>query len=161
VRGGALPAALLLAVLGLALAASPKRVWMWSILGLDVTLAILLRAPLPRSWAEGAFLGCWASTAATAAAVHLPRGLRLRGGLALAVNAGLWAGAVLDLAGSRFDVLKAMPAVLLVLPASALVTHRASIAVKVASSWLIAIALLCATLPYLAVTPGYQPDHLE
>jgi hypothetical protein len=41
------------------------------------------------------------------------------------------------------------------------VAHRASIAVKVASSWLIAIALLAAVLPFLSVTPGYMPDHLE
>jgi len=29
------------------------------------------------------------------------------------------------------------------------------------SSWLIAIAVLAAALPYLPVTPGYLPDHLE
>lgn len=160
-RGGALPAALLLAALGLALAGSPRRVWLWSILVLDATLTILPGSPLPRRWTDAAFLGCWASTAATAAAVHLPRELDVGRGVLLSLNAGIWAGAVLGLAGGGLDVLKAMPAVLVVLPASALAARRASVAVKVGASWLIAIAMLCAVLPFLAVTPGYQPDHLE
>jgi hypothetical protein len=160
-RGGALPPALLLAALGLALATAPKLVWMWSLLALTVTLAVILLIPVPGSWADTAFLGCWVSTAATAALVHLRKGVRLPGGIALSVNAGVWAGAVLAAAGGRFDALKAMPAVLIVLPAAWLMARRASIAVKVASSWLIAIALLCAVLPFLAVTPGYLPDHLD
>jgi hypothetical protein len=32
---------------------------------------------------------------------------------------------------------------------------------KVLASWLIAIAVLVASLSFLPVTPGYQPDHLE
>jgi hypothetical protein len=160
-RGGALPPALLLAALGLALAAAPKRVWMWSVLALAATLAVVLLMPVPGAWADMAFLGCWVSTAATAGCVHLRKDVSLRGGIALSLNAGVWAGAVLAAAGGRFDVLKAMPAALLVLPAAWLVARRASIAVKVASSWLIAIALLCAALPFLPVTPGYLPDHLD
>jgi hypothetical protein len=81
--------------------------------------------------------------------------------VALSTHAGLWAGAVVGLTGSSPDLLKALPAALIVAPAAWLVSRRASIAVKVASSWLIAIAMLAAPLPFLAVTPGFLPDHLE
>lgn len=36
-----------------------------------------------------------------------------------------------------------------------------ALALKVVASWLIAIAVLVASLSFLPVTPGYQPDHLE
>jgi hypothetical protein len=35
------------------------------------------------------------------------------------------------------------------------------LAPRIVSSWLIAVALLAATLQMLPVTPGYLPDHLE
>lgn len=160
-RGGALPPSLLIAALGLALAFATPRVRTWSLAGLSATLALLSLATIPPGWLEVVFLGCWTSTAATAAAVHLPRGLGIRGAIALSINAGVWSGAVVALSGSRFDLLKAASCVLIVLPASWLVARRASIAVKVASSWLIAIAILAAALPFLPVTPGYLPDHIE
>ncbi|MDQ0008872.1 biopolymer transport protein ExbB/TolQ [Luteibacter jiangsuensis] len=34
-------------------------------------------------------------------------------------------------------------------------------ALRVVASWFLAIALLVATLSFLPVTPGYEPDHLE
>ena len=61
----------------------------------------------------------------------------------------------------RSDLLKAAPCVLLAMPAAWLIGRKASIAVKVASSWLIAMAVLAALLPFLPVTPGYLPDHLD
>lgn len=36
-----------------------------------------------------------------------------------------------------------------------------ALALKVFASWLFAIAVLVASLSFLPVTPGYQPDHLE
>jgi hypothetical protein len=128
---------------------------------LCVTLVALSFVSVPTDWLEVVFLGCWASIAVTAAVVHIPRGPRTAGALALAFNAGLWASAVVALSGSRLDLVAAAPCALLVVPASWLVAWRASIAVKVASSWLIAIAVLAAVLPFLPVTPGYMPDHLE
>ncbi len=98
---------------------------------------------------------------ATAAAVHIPAGPSRLLAIALAVNAGIWSGAVIAVAGSPLDLVKAAPCVLLAAPAGWLVRRRASIAVKVASSWLIAIAALAALLPFLPVTPGYLPDHMD
>jgi len=68
---------------------------------------------------------------------------------------------VISLAGSRLDVLKALPCALIVLPASWVVRRYDSIPVKVVSSWVIAVAVLALTLQLLPVTPGYLPDHLE
>jgi len=160
-RGGALPPALLLAALAFALAHASPRARIWSLIALLGTLAVLSQLALPDDWLETAFLGCWISTAATAAAVHLPRGPGLAGAILLSMNAGFWAQAVVALSGTPLDLFAALAVVLLILPAAWLVARGASIAVKVASSWLIAIAMLVAVLPFLPVTPGYLPDHLE
>jgi hypothetical protein len=107
------------------------------------------------------FLGGWISVVASAAMVHLRRGLSPRGALALSFNAGLWSGAEVALAGSRLDLAKALACALLFAPAVMMVGWRVPIIVKVISSWLIAVALLAATLQFLPVTPGYMPDHLD
>jgi hypothetical protein len=161
VRGGALPPALLFAALGLALAFAPRQMRAQAIVALTVAAAAMIFAPVPTAWREGVFLGCWLSVIATAAAVHLPGGPSRSLTFALSLNAGIWAGAVIVLAGSRLDLLKAAPGVLLVIPAVWLVGRDASITVKVAASWLIAMAALAAMLAFLPVTPGYLPDHLD
>jgi hypothetical protein len=166
-RGGVLPPALLFAALGLSLAFAPGRAWVPSLLALFATLAAcatlaaLAFLPLPHVWLEGIFLGLWISVMATAASVHLARGLSLRAALALSINASVWASAVVSVSGSRLDLLEALPFVLICLPASWVVSRYASIPVKVVSSWVIAVAVLAATLQLLPVTPGYLPDHLE
>jgi hypothetical protein len=99
--------------------------------------------------------------AATAATVHLPRGLTAKGVVVLSLNAGLWSGAELALTGSRLDIAKALACVLLLFPAEFVVYWPAPIIVKVVASWLIAVAILAATLQFLPVTPGYLPDHLD
>lgn len=65
----------------------------------------------PTTWLEGVFLGCWISVSATAASVYLVRELRRPWALALSVNVGFWASAVVSLSGSRLDLLKALPCV--------------------------------------------------
>lgn len=159
-RGGALPPALLCAALGFALAFGPRRT-------MPLALAVLVMSAfaasffiVPLGWQDGVFLGCWISVAGTALTVHLPKGLGQRLALFLALNAGLWVGAVISTAGSRFDLLKSLPAVLVCWPAAWLVARNRGIAIKVASSWLIAVALLAAGLT-LVPTPGYKPDHMD
>ena len=160
-RGGVVPPALLFAALGLALAFAPRRAWALSLLALCATLGASTFVPVPHVWLEGVFLGCWISVIATAATVHLVRGLSPCAALALSLNAGVWASAVVSLSGSRLDLLKALPCVLIFLPASWVVGRHGSIPVKVVSSWVIAVAVLAATLQLLPVTPGYLPDHME
>lgn len=160
-RGGVLPPTLLSAAVGLALVFAPRRQWAAATFVLAVTAFTVAMTPLPRAWLEGLFIGCWVSVAATAAMVHCPRGLGCGTGLVLALNAGFWCGGVVALTGSRTDLVLGLPAVLVMLPGAWTLERGAAIVVKVVSSWLIAVAVLAATLQLLPVTPGYLPDHIE
>lgn len=160
-RGGALPPALLCAALGLALGFAPRRAW-------PVSLAILVAVAvgaswlkIPPAWIDGVFAGCWISVVLAAASVHLPGGMGRNTALALSANTGLWCGAVIAAAGTQVDLIEALPLALLCLPAGWLVGRGWGVAVKVVSSWLIAIALLAAFLPVTTPTPGYAPDHMD
>ncbi len=159
-RGGALPPALLAAALGFALAFAPRRELALA-LGVFVGAAagaVLL--PVAKTWEEAVFLGCWASVVVTALTVHLPRGPTAPAALALAANAGLWAGAVVGVAGAPLDLARALPWALLAFPGAWLAARGGGLAVKVVASWLVAVAILAASLPMLP-TPGYVADHVE
>ena len=161
-RGGALPPALLFTALGLALAFAPRSARVASLLALVASVSAFSFLPIPQSWLEGVYLAFWISVIATAASVHFARGLaRPSVALALSLNAGAWASGVVHLSGSPLDLVKALPCVLILFPASWVVGRHTSIPVKVVSSWIIAVAVLAATLQLLTVTPGYLPDHLE
>lgn len=154
---GVLPAALLCAALGLALAFAPRRAWTPALL---ILTAAALAASLPElgpRWREPLLVGCWLSVLLTATAAHAPGG----GGLALALlisaNAGAWSGLV---AGGPTAVLLALPWALLCLPGAWIAARRWGVALKVLASWLAAVALLGAALPTLS-TPGSEPDHMD
>jgi hypothetical protein len=159
-RGGALPPALLAAALALALSFAPRRAAAQALVLLAAGALATVATPIPAGARDGVFLGAWLSIAATALSVHLPNGLPRTPALALSLNAGLWCGALVSAAGQPVDLLKAAPCTLLLVPAAAL-AGRAPVAVKVAASWLVAVAVLCAALQFLPVTPGYLPDHLD
>jgi hypothetical protein len=159
-RGGALPPALLCAAFGLALAFAPRRIFVYALGALILTALAASFLTFPPSWQDGVFLGCWISVVLAALSVHLPPGLNQKLALALAVNCGFWTGAVIAAAGAKTDLFKALPAALLCLPGAWLVSTGRGIAIKVAASWLIAIAILSAALP-LVPTPGYKPDHMD
>lgn len=163
-RGGVLPPSLLLAALAAALSFAPRNARGWAMAfaaGVAATVtAAAFSIPLDPAWREAIFLGCWTGTIAAAAAVHLPGGVRPGLALGLALNTGLWCGAVVAVAGQPKDLAEAAPWILLCIPGAWLTSTRRSIVVKVAASWLIAIAMLVAVLP-LIPTPGYMPDHME
>jgi hypothetical protein len=159
-RGGALPPAMLCAAFGFALAFAPRRFVLLCLALLAVGAVGLSRVPVAGDWREWVFLGCWVSVILTCASVHLPRGLPSWLALGLAVNAGCWCGAVISVAGEPADLAKALPCVLVFLPGYWLVATKRGIALKVATSWLIAASLLAAVLP-IVPTPGYMPDHME
>ena len=161
-RGGALPPALLFAALGFSLAFAPVRARVLALAALLASVGAFSFMPIPESWLEGVYLAFWTSVIATAAGVHFVRGLACRPvAPALALNAGIWASAVVRLSGAPIDLLHALPFVLLLFPARWLVDRYTAIPVKVMASWIIAVAVLAATLQLIAVTPGYLPDHLE
>ena len=155
-----LPPALLSAALGLALAYAPPRARVAAVLILWIVAPLAALLMLAPRWEEAVFLACWAGVILAAASVHLPRGLRTSAALALALAIAVLAGSVTAAAGTLPALLMALPWVLVTVPAAWLIAHGRGIAVKIVSSWLIAIALLSAALP-LTPTPGYEPDHLE
>jgi hypothetical protein len=161
VRGGALPPALLASALGFALAFVPKQKMAPGVVVFAGIAAAVSLAKTNPTWVDPIFYGCWISVVVTALSVHLPKPLPLLAVLALAANAGLWSGAVISAAGAPLDLLKALPFVLICLPASWLIARRLGIAVKVVASWLIAVSVLAAALPTLTPTPGYVGDHME
>ena len=155
--GGVLPAALLCAALGLALAFAPRRTRVPSLLALGLAAAAASLPEFGPGWREPLLVGCWASVLLTAAAVHLRGGLGLWPGLVLAVDAGAFAGLV---AGGPAAVLLALPCALLCLPGAWVVARGWGVGLKVLASWLAAVALLGAALPTIS-TPSYEPDHMD
>jgi hypothetical protein len=149
--------------------------------GFAMAAAVAAVAWLPHGlWStDNVFLACWFTVIANAASIHAASAERVVRGvgvvcavgvagkaapaiaLALSINTGLWAGAVIAVAGAESDLLRAALWLLLVLPAAAVVRSPAAVTVKVLSSWLVAVALLEVVLHYLPVTPGYAADHLE
>lgn len=160
-RGGAVPPILLFLALGLALAFAPRNARMPSVIAVFATAAVSSLLPLPRVWIEGIFLGCWISVIATAASVHIPRGVGRFAALLLSINAGVWGSAVVSLSGTPRDLVLALSCVLIFLPASWAIGRYGSIPIRVLSSWVFAVAVLAGTLQLLPVTPGYMPDHME
>lgn len=159
-RGGVLPPALLFAALALMLPFASRRA-MLPALGVAAVAAIAVaNLPIPKPWTETMFIGCWISVIVTAALVHLRRGPDRLVAVPLALNAGAWAGGTVAVAGAGADLARALPVLLLALPGQWLVAHGRGIAVKVIASWLIAIAVLAATLATIP-TPGYVQDHME
>ncbi len=159
-RGGVLPPALLFAALAFALAYAPRGARLLTIVMALISAAAIAQTPIAPRWVDHVFTGCWLSVIVTAASIHRRRGIGDRIALALGVNAGVWAGATTAVAGTTLDIAKAAPLLALCLPAVWLVATRRGIALKVAGSWLIAIAALAAVLP-IVPTPGYAPDHME
>lgn len=154
---GALPPALLCAALGFAIAFASWRIIAAALAALLVATLATAMLPLDAGMQGVVLAGLWTSTAITAAAVHfLPRGMALP--LAFAVNAGGWAGAAIAVGGVPGDLARALPAALVALPAAWLVAQGGGLGVKIVASWLIAVAILAATLP-IVQTPGYVEDH--
>ena len=158
-RGGFWPPALLCVALAFALAFSPPRLRLPAIVVSVVAALAMSQLTLPGDWQEVIFAGTWLSVIIAALAVHSPRtpdALLL----VIAGNTGVWAGAVTAIAGTPKDLLRALPLVLLAYPGAWLVANRGAIAIKVAASWLVAIAILVAALS-IVPTPGYVRDHVE
>ena len=159
-RDGALPAALLCAALGLLLAYAPRKALAPAALALVIFALVVFAVGIPVRWEEAAFFGCWASIVVMAASIHIRGGPGFAWPVVLAANAGVWAGAVLSVAGRSTDLAIALPWILLVVPALWVRKTRIGLAIKIIASWLGAVAILAAAIP-LTPTPGYAPDHRE
>lgn len=142
-------AALQCLALGLTLARAPRRAWLPSAIALPASMFVRL----PEAWREGMMLGCWMTVIATAASVYLISGPGFFGAVALS----LLAGVSVELVGSPIDLLWLG----IVWPAAWVARQRASVALSVVASWVIAVAALALALHLLPVTLGDMPDHME
>lgn len=168
----ALAPSLLCAACGLALAFAPLPVrWTSAALAAVAAIAaVIVSAYLMRpAWtamaARQATHVCWFGVVVCAASVYLPvavsRRFAPKVAPLLAAGVGLCCGVAMSGQGGGSGLLHALPCLLLSWPAAWLIDRGAAVAVKVVCSWLLAVAVLAATLAWLPVTPGYLPDHLE
>jgi hypothetical protein len=160
--GGPVAAGLLLAVVAFGLAFVGRKI---AIAGIAVCVAaciatiLIERVPVP-AWV---FAGCWASLIVTAFQVYFSKGLQRWPWLALplAANGGVWAALVVATQGAATDVLPILATLIVIIPAGLCVAYGWALAVRVVTSWLLAVALLVGAIPVLVVHPGYVPDHRE
>lgn len=159
-RTAVLPDALLAAALGLTLSYAAPSAARQSVVLAGATAIAAALFPLAGVSEDLAFTACWISLLVTAAIIHLPNGPGPWLARALGLNAGLWSGLVTHVQGGVLSVIIALPLLLLCIPGRMIVARKWGIGLKVASSWLIAVAALEIGLN-LVPTPGYKPDHMD
>jgi hypothetical protein len=159
VNGGALPFVLLFAAVGLALTRAPSKMAWLSVAGLCASALLFAMFTPPERLQGVLFMGLWLSMIVTATAVLIGRSIPAPFAIAVAVNAGAWAGLLAAASGLRLALTFALPISLLFV-AGKWLKHSSGIVPKVLSSWLIAVGTL-AMLVALVPTPGYEADHIE
>lgn len=158
-NAGILPIALLFFATGLALALALRRMVWLGIAALALSALLVSVMPIPPSATDFIFIGLWASIIATAATCYLKRILSNRWIIVVAINNGVWAGALAATSGMHGGLALAIPIALIALPGQWIAARGFGIALKVVASWVIAIASL-AIFVSLTPTPGYKPDHM-
>lgn len=106
---------------------------------------------------------CWFSGLVTGIVIYLPRLLAQRT-TATAIVCGiaaLVAGLAIGKNGPVAVLLHITAFVALVALAVSVVARGWGLALRVMTSWVLAVALLVGSMPYLVTHPGYVPDHRE
>ncbi len=159
-NAGILPVALLFLAVGFSLSFASLR---GALLGAGATAIMALVAAalsIGLHALEWVVVGLWISTISTIALIHLWERMPLPFAAAAGINAGVWAGALAATSSLRSQMLLTMPILLVVIPGYWLVQRGYGIALKVAGSWIVAVAIL-AIFVSLTPTPGYKPDHMQ
>ncbi|MEO6153950.1 MAG: hypothetical protein ABIT09_05540 [Croceibacterium sp.] len=161
-RGAGIAAGLLLAALAFALGFVPRRVAIGGIVMAALSTLAVAFTVTPHD-VDLTYAGCWLSLILAAVSVYWPRPARRLPWLCLAfsLNAGGWAGLVLASEPAAARPPWSLLALLLVIPATLCVERGWSLAPRVVTSWLLAVALLVGAIPHLVVHPGYVRDHME
>lgn len=155
-------AGLLLATLAFALAFMPPRA-RWRAVAV-ATAALLTTAVLAPAIPEHIALTGWGvALIAVAIAVYVPAIAARHPILPLlgALGSGGWSGALLaaDEPGSAAAYALGFAGIA---AAASLAVHLGwGLALRVATSWVVAVAILVGTMPYFVAHPGYVPDHRE
>jgi glucose-6-phosphate-specific signal transduction histidine kinase len=159
-NSGILPLLLLGMTLGLALstasAANAWRAWLAAAV-VALTTSFMTVASQHLILVE---IVLWLTVVMTATVTYWPERIAARAIVPLAVNAGVWLGAVAAASAMRPAMLAGLTGGLLFLPVQALASRGSAIAVKVVASWMIAIGAL-AIFVSMVPTPGYKQDHME
>ncbi|MGI8931800.1 MAG: hypothetical protein ACR2FK_05420 [Sphingomicrobium sp.] len=159
-NGGILPLLILCATVGLTLSRTTRRVAWIAIAGLAASGLPMSLVPLPVASTGAVFAGLWLSVIAAAVLTYVPRRLTDRWALAVAINGGAWAGALASLSDMRLGLAAALMLGLIFIPGQWIASRSIDFAVKVAASWMIAIASLAMLVSFVP-TPGYKPDHMQ
>lgn len=155
-------AGLLLATLAFALAFAPSRTrWRAAVVAAAALLTTALLVPaMPE---QMALTGWGVTLIAVAITVYAPAIIAGHPILPMlgALAAGAWAGALLAPGGPGPAAAYALGFAGFV-EAGSLVVHRGwGLALRVATSWAVAVAILVGAMPYFVAHPGYVPDHRE
>lgn len=159
-NGGILPLLLICATVGLALSIVGWRDAWLGVSAIALSALLVSFTPFDPGVTKVVFAGLFLSTIFTAALVYVPRRWPRHWAIPIAVNAGGWAGALASLSGMHRALWLALPLCLLFVPGRWFEQRGLGIAIKVAASWMIAIAslsLFVSMMPH----PGYVPDHME
>lgn len=159
-NGGILPFVLLGLTLGLALTSVPRDVALKAWVAALVVAVVFCLVPIGDELVIPVEVGLWVTTILTGVAVYLPSRLRRRLINPVAVNAGLWLGALASAAVTRSALLVALPLSLVFLLISMMGLQKYQLAVRVVASWMIAIGSL-AVFVSMVPTPGYKQDHMQ
>jgi hypothetical protein len=105
-----------------------------------------------------AILACWAIVVLLAVVVWWPGRIANHGFVSAAMLTGLVMGAALRTTANP-TVLVALIPILLTFPTALAVRRGHAIAPRIVAGWLVAVAILGATLPNMIAHPGYVADH--
>ena len=156
-----LPSTLVMATLGIMLGFANARD-RWT--GVVIAVSIYIASAFVPTWRVGSVVvitACWVTIAAISVFVYLPRLQTHALVYTASAVAGLAAGiAQMPNGGGLGHVL---PALGMLSIAPTLIAIRAGLAIapRVVTSWILAVSLLAAILPFAVSHPGYVADHRE
>jgi hypothetical protein len=157
-RDVTLPAAMTLMMAGLMLGSQSANSAIAAALLAGGMAVLLSLATIPLS-GETAIIACCLTTALVGLTVYWSHMLQSRTVIVVALIAGIVAGLALGVTTGSSRAYPAILGLLTVLPASIAERKNFGIARRVVASWLVAVAVLAAVLPYVIAHPGYVPDH--
>ncbi len=157
-RDVALPAAMTLMMVGLMLGSQPPKTALPAALAAAGLVVLCSLGALPLS-ADAGIFACCSATALLSFAVYWPRLLPQRAVVVVALAGAVVAGLGLGVAPNPARSYPALFGLMTAVPALIAERYNFGIAARVVASWLIAVAVLAAVLPYVIAHPGYVPDH--
>jgi hypothetical protein len=157
-RDSLVPAAMVFAALGLMLAFVPRKAAA-ACIGVAVVLALVAsQSKFGAPASDPAIMACWAAVSVLAFRTYWPSRTRLNN-LAIAAVAGLVSGFAIAASAAPSALWQPLLGSLIVVPATLAVERGFAVAPRVVVSWLVAVAVLAALLPYVVSHPGYVADH--